>query len=179
VNKFDWLSSSVGMSERLKIVRSPVRSRPQPQFNHMEVDAINMLVALLIKYGSIWRWALVGATTTIIDYIIFISLYSVITSVLVANFCAGLVSVSFNYTAHYFWSFKSRSDHAKAGIKYLINLITFWSISTLMLKALISAGLDPKIAKLIPIPIIAPLSFLSLRYLVFKKSKVKQDFRNL
>jgi len=135
----------------------------------VEVDAIHMLAALLIKYGSICRWALVGATTTTIDYIIFISLYSVITSVLVANFCAGLVSVGFNYTAHYFWSFKSRADHTKASIKYLINLFTFWSISTIMLKTLISAGLDPKIAKLIPIPIIAPLSFLSLRFLVFKK----------
>jgi hypothetical protein len=26
-----WLGSSVGTSERLKIVRSPVRSRPKPQ----------------------------------------------------------------------------------------------------------------------------------------------------
>ena len=128
-----------------------------------------MLPNFLVKFGSIWRWALVGAITTIIDYIIFILMYSVITSVLVANFCAGLVSVSFNYAAHYFWSFKSRSDHKKAGIKYLINLITFWSISTLMLKMLISTGLDPKIAKLVPIPIIAPLSFLSLRFLVFNK----------
>jgi putative flippase GtrA len=127
------------------------------------------LSTLLKKYGSIWRWGLVGVTTAIIDYIIFISLYSVITSVIVANFCAGLVSVTFNYAAHYFWSFKSRSDHTKVGIKYLINLITFWSISTLMLKTLINTGLDPKIAKLIPIPIIAPLSFLSLRFLVFKK----------
>ena len=131
---------------------------------------INVQPVLLIKYGSILRWALVGTTTTIIDYIIFILLYSVIASVLVANFCAGLVSVSFNYAAHYFWSFKSRSDHTKAGIKYLINLITFWSISTIMLKMQISAGLDPKIAKLIPIPIIAPLSFLSLKFLVFKKN---------
>ena len=157
------------MSERLKIVRSPVRSRPQPQFNHVEVNRILMLTTLLIKFRSIWRWALVGAITTIIDYIIFILMYSVITSVLVANFCAGLASVSFNYAAHYFWSFKSRSDHKKAGIKYLINLITFWSISTLMLKMLINTGLDPKIAKLLPVPIIAPLSFLSLRFLVFKK----------
>ena len=130
---------------------------------------INVQPVLLIKYGSILRLALVGTTTTIIDYIIFILLYSVITSVLVANFCAGLVSVSFNYAAHYFWSFKSRSDHTKAGIKYLINLIAFWSINTLLLKTLISNGLDPKIAKLIPIIIIAPLSFLSLRFLVFKK----------
>ena len=136
----------------------------------MGVNIIQMLPTLFIKYGSIWRWALVGSATTIIDYIIFISLYSVITSVLVANFCAGLASVSFNYAAHYFWSFKSRSDHTKAGIKYLINLTTFWSISTLMLNTLISTGLDPKIAKLVPIPIIAPLSFLSLRFLIFKKS---------
>ena len=135
----------------------------------MEVYIIQVVPNFLVKFGSIWRWALVGATTTIIDYLIFILMYSVITTVMVANFCAGLVSVSFNYTAHYFWSFKSRSDHKKAGMKFLINLITFWSISTLMLKMLINTGLDPKIAKLVPIPIIAPLSFLSLRFLVFKK----------
>ena len=128
------------------------------------------LTTLFKKYGSLWRWALVGVTTTVIDYIIFISVYSVIISVLVANFIAGLVSIGFNYSAHYFWSFKSQTDHTKAGLKYLINLITFWSISTLFLKILITAGLDPKIAKLMPIPIIAPLSFISLRFFVFKKA---------
>ncbi len=97
-------------------------------------------------------------------------MYSVIVSVLVANFFAGLVSLSFNYSAHYFWSFKSQTDHTKSALKYLINLITFWSISTLLLKILITSGFDPKIAKLIPIPIIAPLSFISLRFFVFKKA---------
>ena len=125
--------------------------------------------SLVKKYGSMWRWAIVGTVTVVIDYLIFIGMYSVITSVLVANFLAGLFSITFNYLAHYFWSFKSQTDHTKAGLKYLINLITFWSISTLILKILIDTGLDPKIAKLIPIPIIAPLSFLSLRFLVFKK----------
>ena len=88
---------------------------------------------------------------------------------LIANFISGLISISFNYSAHYFWSFKSRADHTKTGMKYLINLITFWSLNTLLLIALITAGLDPKLAKLIPIPIIAPISFISLRYFVFKK----------
>jgi len=125
---------------------------------------------LITKYGSLWRWALVGVTTTIIDYVIFISVYSVITSVLIANFISGLISISFNYSAHYFWSFKSQTDHTKTGMKYLINLISFWTLNTLLLKALISAGLDPKLAKLAPIPIIAPLSFVTLRYFVFKRS---------
>ena len=128
------------------------------------------IIRLFQRYGSLFRWALVGVSTAVIDYIIFISLYSVITSVLVANFFAGLVSIGFNYSAHYFWSFKSQTDHTKAGIKYLINLISFWSISTLFLKILITAGLDPKIAKLMPIPIIAPLSFISLKFFVFKKA---------
>ena len=128
------------------------------------------IIRLFRRYGSLFRWALVGISTAVIDYIIFISLYSVITSVLVANFFAGLVSIGFNYSAHYFWSFKSQTDHTKAGLKYLINLITFWSISTLLLKILITSGLDPKIAKLMPIPIIAPLSFISLKFFVFKKA---------
>ena len=128
------------------------------------------IIHLFEKYGSLLRWAIVGVATAVIDYIIFISMYSVITSVLVANFFAGLVSIGFNYSAHYFWSFKSQTDHTKAGLKYLINLITFWSISTLLLKILITSGLDPKIAKLIPIPIIAPLSFISLKFFVFKKA---------
>ena len=128
------------------------------------------IIFLFEKYGSLLRWSLVGVTTALIDYAIFISMYSVIISVLAANFLAGVVSLSFNYSAHYFWSFKSQTDHTKAGLKYLINLITFWSISTILLKILISSGINPKIAKLIPILIIAPLSFISLRFFVFKKA---------
>jgi putative flippase GtrA len=127
------------------------------------------VIYLIKRYGSMWRWAIVGTTTTIIDYLIFIGMYSVITSVLVANFLAGLFSITFNYLAHYFWSFKSKADHGKSGGKYLINLVILWSLGTLLLKGLINAGIDPKIAKLIPIPFIAPLSFLSLKFFVFKK----------
>ena len=130
------------------------------------MESINSLIT---KYGSMLRWALVGITTAVIDYLIFIAMYSVITSVLIANFTAGLFSITFNYLAHYSWSFKSEIDHGKSGAKYLINLVTFWSLSTLVLKGLITAGIDPKIAKLIPIPFIAPLSFLSLKFFVFKK----------
>jgi putative flippase GtrA len=130
------------------------------------------VISLVKRYGSMWRWAIVGTLTTVIDYLIFIGMYSVITSVLVANFLAGIFSITFNYIAHYFWSFKSEADHGKSGIKYLVNLIVFWSLGTLLLKGLITAGIDPKIAKLIPIPFIAPLSFLSLKFFVFKKKVI-------
>ena len=130
------------------------------------------VIMLVKKYSSMWRWALVGTSTAVIDYLIFISMYSVITSVLIANFFAGVISISFNYLAHYFWSFKSQADHSKSGLKYLLNLVIFWSAGTLLLKVLITSGIDPKIAKLIPIPFIAPLSFLSLKFFVFKKKTI-------
>ncbi len=129
------------------------------------------VISLIQKYSSMWRWAIVGSTTTVIDYLIFISIYSVIVSVLVANFCAGLFSVTFNYLAHFFWSFKSQANHSKSGVKYLLNQVIFWSAGTLLLKALITAGIDPRIAKLIPILFIAPLSFLTLKYFVFTASE--------
>ena len=130
------------------------------------------VISLVKRYGSMLRWAIVGIITFVIDYLIFIGIYSVITSVFFANFVAGLFSITFNYLAHYFWSFKSQADHGKSGSKYFINLVIFWSLGTVLLKGLITAGIDPKIAKLIPIPFIAPLSFLSLKFFVFKKKVI-------
>jgi putative flippase GtrA len=132
---------------------------------------LQKVINLLLQYRSLHRWALVGVITFTIDYVIFISTYSLTESVLLANFCAGLISISINYSAHYLWSFKSKADHSKSGIKYLLNLTIFWLVSTLLLKALITAGIEAKYAKLIPVPIIAPLSFLSLKFIVFSKPK--------
>ena len=132
-------------------------------------EIISNIKNLFIKYNSIFRWGLVGTSTTAIDYLIFILAYSKFTSVIIANFCAGVFSISLNYFSHYSWTFKSTAIHSKSGTKFLINLITFWSIITFLLKLLINSGIDPKIAKIIPIFAIAPLSFLSLKFIVFRK----------
>ena len=132
-------------------------------------EIISNIKNLFIKNNSIFRWGLIGALTTAIDYLMFIIAHSKFTSVIIANFCAGVFSISFNYFSHYLWTFKSTTIHSKSGTKFLINLITFWSISTFLLKLLINSGIDPKIAKIIPIFAIAPLSFLSLKFIVFRK----------
>ena len=125
---------------------------------------------LFKKYRSMWRWALVGVTTNVIDYFIFLFLYSILPSVLFANFFSGFVSLSFNYVSHYFWSFKSTLEHKQSGKRYLINLVVIWSLGTVLLKMLILSGIDPYIAKIIPLFITAPISFISLNYFVFKKA---------
>ena len=129
------------------------------------------LTALKEKYfdWSMLRWMIVGFTTTATDYLIFISVYGPIDSVVISNFISGLVSTSINYYTHHKWTFKSEQDHSKSGTRFLVNLVFWWVVSTLLIKALIVLDLDPKIAKLIPILIIAPINYFVLNHLVFKK----------
>ncbi len=129
------------------------------------------LKALKDKYfdWSMLRWMLVGFFTTATDYLIFISLYGPIDSVVISNFISGFVATSINYYTHHRWTFKSEQDHSKSGTRYLLNLIFWWVVSTLTIKALIVLEIDPKIAKLLPILIIAPINYFVLNHIVFKK----------
>lgn len=118
---------------------------------------------------SMLRWMLVGFFTTATDYLIFISLYGPIDSVVISNFISGFVATSINYYTHHRWTFKSEQDHSKSGTRYLLNLIFWWVVSTLVIKALIVLEIDPKIAKLLPILFIAPINYFVLNHIVFKK----------
>ena len=118
---------------------------------------------------SMIRWILVGLFTTATDYLIFISLYGPIDSVVISNFISGFVATLINYFTHHRWTFKSEQDHSKSGTRYLLNLIFWWVVSTLAIKALIVLEIDPKIAKLLPILVIAPINYFVLNHIVFKK----------
>jgi len=118
---------------------------------------------------SMLRWGLVGASTTAADYLLFISLYGPIDSVFLANLISATVATSINYLTHHRWTFKSEQNHSRSGFKYLINLIFWWLVSTSIIKILLVSGLDPRIAKLVPLILIVPVNYFVLNYLVFKK----------
>ena len=124
---------------------------------------------------SMVRWVLVGVTTTIIDYFIFIILYGQIDSVFVVNLISSTVATSLNYFTHHRWTFKSDQNYSRSGIKYLVNLAFWWLISTSIIKVLIVFNIDPKIAKLAPILLIAPINYFVLNKIIFKK-KIKNPF---
>jgi putative flippase GtrA len=115
------------------------------------------------------RWAAVGITTTAIDYILFITLFGPIDSVFIANLFAAVVATSFNYLTHHRWTFKSNQQHSRSGVKYLLNLIFWWLISSSIIKTLVEAGIDPRVAKLVPFIFIVPVNYFVLNKIVFKK----------
>jgi putative flippase GtrA len=124
---------------------------------------------------SMLRWVTVGVSTTLIDYLIFITIYGPVNSVFIANSFSASVSTSINYYAHHRWTFKSDQNHSRSGFKYILNLIFWWLVSTSIIKALILLAIDPKIAKLAPLLVIAPINYLVLNKIVFKK-KLKNPF---
>jgi len=118
---------------------------------------------------SMLRWVLVGVTTTVIDYLIFITLYGPVNSVFIANLISASIATSLNYFTHHRWTFKSDQNHSRSGVKYLVNLAFWWLVSTSIIKALIVLNIDPKIAKLVPILLIAPINYFVLNKIIFKK----------
>ena len=118
---------------------------------------------------SMLRWALVGVSTNGIDYILFILLYAQINSVYLANLISASVATSVNYLTHHRWTFKSGETHSRSGFKYLINLCFWWLISTTILKSLVELGVDPRVAKLMPLALVVPINYFVLNRLIFKK----------
>ena len=133
---------------------------------------ISKLKSLKDKYFdySMLRWGLVGMTTTFVDYLLFISLYGPISSVFLANLISATVATSINYLTHHRWTFKSKQNHSRSGFKYLLNLTFWWSVSTFTIKILLVSGLDPRVAKLVPIIFIVPVNYFVLNHLVFKRN---------
>jgi putative flippase GtrA len=127
--------------------------------------------ALKEKYFdySMLRWGLVGLTTTAIDYTLFVSLYGPINSIFLANLISATVATSINYLTHHRWTFKSDQNHSRSGVKYLLNLIFWWLVSSSLIKSLVVVGFDPRLAKLMPLMLIVPVNYFVLNNLVFKK----------
>jgi putative flippase GtrA len=115
------------------------------------------------------RWGAVGIFTTAVDYLLFVNLYGQINSVVIANLISTSIASSINYLTHHRWTFRSKQNHSRSGIKYLLNLIFWWLVSTSVIKALVVLNIEPKIAKLAPLIFIAPVNYFVLNYVVFRK----------
>ena len=122
------------------------------------------------KYSekSLIRWVIVGTTTTVIDYLIFIVLYMQTKSVFFANLVATIAAITFNYVMHHKWTFRSQQQHTSSGFKYLLNLSFWWLTSSLIIKSLVVVGIDVRIAKLVPLIFIVPVNYFVLNRIVFK-----------
>ena len=120
---------------------------------------------------SWYRWVLIGVSTFSIDYILFLSLYKISNSVVISNFFSAGLATLLNYILNYNWSFHSEKIKVKSSIKYFLNLIFWWVISTTIIATLISYKVSPEIAKIAPMIFIVPVNYFILKLFVFRDNK--------
>jgi putative flippase GtrA len=79
------------------------------------------------------------------------------------------VATAINYYTHHRWTFKTDQNHSRTGLKYLINLMFWWLVSTTIIKTLVVLNIDPRLAKIAPLILIVPVNYFVLNKIVFKK----------
>ena len=122
-------------------------------------------------YKSWFRWVVIGVTTFSIDYILFLSLYKISNSVVISNFFSAGLATLLNYILNYNWSFHSEKIKVKSSIKYFLNLIFWWVISTTIIATLIRYKVSPEMAKIAPMILIVPVNYFILKLFVFRDNK--------
>ena len=120
---------------------------------------------------SWFRWVVIGVTTFSIDYILFLSLYKISNSVVISNFFSAGIATLLNYILNYNWSFRSEKIKVKSSIKYFLNLIFWWVISTTIIATLIRYKVSPEMAKIAPMILIVPVNYFILKLFVFRDNK--------
>jgi putative flippase GtrA len=117
---------------------------------------------------SLIRWLFVGAVTFVIDYTLFLKIFEVTNLVAFSNAISAVFSLSFNFSAHYIWTFRSSMSKLRSSLRYLLNSLGVWLIATSLLKTLIVLGVQPEIAKFFPTILLMPLTFLTLKKFVYQ-----------
>ena len=116
------------------------------------------------------RWFLVGSATFVIDTSIFVTAFHITNQAILSNLLSGVIATTFNYFSHYHWSFASDRKHRQSTILYLIFFFIFLFLGTSVLNFLINRGVSPFFAKVGTAGLIAPISFLIMKFVTFRRS---------
>lgn len=121
----------------------------------------------LAQLERVAKWASIGVLTVAADVAIFRLVYPLTNSVLVANAVSMGASTLFNYLAHHRWSFESNRDHRSAAWRFAAALLLGYIINSVVVKIALLAGATTALAKVLAVPIQAPINFVILNRWVF------------
>ena len=115
------------------------------------------------------RWFLVGSATFLIDTTVFVTVFHLINQTITSNLISGVIATTFNYFSHYHWSFASDRNHSQSTVLYLTFFFIFLFLGTSTLSFLINQGVSPLFAKIGTAGMIAPISFVIMKFVTFRK----------
>lgn len=113
-------------------------------------------------------WVIVGVTTIALDFVLFLLTHSVTHSVTISNFVSVILSSIFNFFMHRLRTFQKTADFRAQAIKYCIYQFLIWLLGTKLILIFIYLGVSLELAKLLPLLVIAPINFYSLKNWVYR-----------
>ncbi len=119
---------------------------------------------------SYTRWFLVGSATFLLDTTLFMLFFNLTSLGAFSNLLSGSVATSFNYYSHYHWSFSSDRNHRQSTFLYLTFFFLFLFTGTWLLDFMLEKNVNALFAKIGTAAIIAPISFLIMRFVTFRRS---------
>ena len=132
------------------------------------IARLRSFINLLIN-ESLVRWFIVGCATVALDTSIFVGMYHLTNRAVISNLISGTIATCCNYLAHYYWSFRTERTHTQSTIIYLVTFFFFLFLGTTVIKHLLDSGVPPLLAKLGTAAVIAPMSFLLMKFVTFKR----------
>lgn len=115
------------------------------------------------------RWFLVGCTTFVIDTSLFVFFLHLTDIATISNVVSGFMATTFNYFSHYHWSFDSDRAHRQSTLFYLFFFFVFLVFGTSFLNFMIVKDVSPVYAKTGTAAIIAPVSYIVMKFITFKR----------
>ena len=131
-----------------------------------------MIFIQKLRDRTFMRWLIVGTASLVIDIGGFALSLEISKSIFLANFIAATFSTSFNYLAHYFWTFNSKGNHGRTILRYYTNIFFLWIGSSSLIRLLVLNSLDPIVAKLVSLILILPINLLILKFFVYEETEI-------
>ncbi len=110
----------------------------------------------------------IGLASAALDYGIFLGVYALCPVVVIAVFCARLMSLCFNYGLLYHVAFQSELSHRAIFPKYVLLVFCAGIVVSLLIKSLLSLGIEVWLAKLLAELLTFLINFVLQRYAVFR-----------
>lgn len=133
----------------------------------------NVIKDSILIYKDLFKFVFTSFSSFLIDYSLFtlFTLFFGETYVLAANITARIISATANYELNRKYVFKDTGSKAASAIKYAVLAATILALNTLLLRLLISLGLNAFFAKILVELALFFFSWTMQKMFVFAKSR--------
>ncbi|OHD69341.1 MAG: hypothetical protein A2W19_05375 [Spirochaetes bacterium RBG_16_49_21] len=120
-------------------------------------------------FYQLFKHYLVGFNVALLNYVIFVLLKHLNLDTKIANSITYIFIIALSFLLQKFYTYEADHHSIWQPILFLVNALMYYVLDTAMLVVMIDhIAIVPGVAKIFSIGTLAPLSFLSQKYIVFK-----------